>query len=355
MENRFKVSAAPHLHDKSTVSNVMWQVVIALVPALIAAVYFYGINALMLTVYGVVAAVATEFLIQKWRKIPVTVMDGSAVLTGILLTYNLHAGAPWWLPVVGSIFAIAIGKQVFGGLGNNPVNPALLARAFLVASWPTLTTSGWVAPKGGILSGITCLEGLGAKAEALITSSTPLGVAKMLRDSDFVAGLGSGEGAKIFNALFDSSTLQHLFWGNIGGVIGEVSAFALLLGAAWLIYKNIIEWRIPVSYILTVFILTFIFGGIKGLGHFSLLLPLFHVLAGGMVLGAFFMATDYVTSPMTKLGRVYFGIGCGLLTVVIRLVGGYPEGVSYSILLMNLAVPLIDRWTLPKPFGGRKK
>ncbi len=355
MENRFKVSAAPHLHDKSTVSNVMWQVVIALVPALIAAVYFYGINALLLTVYGVVAAVVTEFLIQKWRKVPVTIADGSAVLTGLLLTYNLHAGAPWWLPVVGSVFAIAIGKQVFGGLGNNPVNPALLARAFLVASWPTLTTSGWVAPKNGILSGITCLEGLGSKAEALITSSTPLGVAKMLRDSDFVAGLGSGEGAKIFNALFDSSTLQHLFWGNIGGVIGEVSAFALLLGAAWLIYKNIIEWRIPVAYMATVFFLTFIFGGIKGLGQFSLLLPVFHVLAGGMVLGAFFMATDYVTSPMTKLGRIYFGIGCGLLTVVIRLIGGYPEGVSYSILLMNLAVPLIDRWTLPKPFGGRKK
>jgi electron transport complex protein RnfD len=355
MENKFKVSAAPHLHDKTTVSNVMWQVVIALVPALIAAVYFYGINALFLTIYGVVAAVLTEYLIQKWRKVPVTVSDGSAVLTGLLLTYNLHAGAPWWLPVVGSVFAIAIGKQVFGGLGNNPVNPALLARAFLVASWPTLTTSGWVAPKAGAMSGITCLEGLGTKASALITSATPLGVAKMLRDSDFVSGLASGEGAKVFNALFDSSTLQNLFWGNVGGVIGEVSAFALLLGAAWLIHKKIIEWRIPVSFILTVVALSFFFGGIKGLGQFSLLLPIFHILSGGLLLGAIFMATDYVTSPMTRTGRIYFGIGCGVLTVVIRLVGGYPEGVSYSILLMNLAVPLIDKWTMPKPFGGRKK
>jgi electron transport complex protein RnfD len=355
MENKYKVSAAPHLHDKTTVTNVMWNVVIALIPALIAGVYFYGINALLLTIYGVVAAVVTEYLIQKWRKVPITVADGSAVLTGILLTYNLHAGAPWWLPVIGSVFAIAIGKQVFGGLGNNPVNPALLARAFLVASWPTLTTSGWVAPRTGVLSGITCLDGLGAKATNLITSATPLGVAKMLRDSEFVSSLATGEGSKIFNGLFDSSTLQNLFWGNIGGVIGEVSAFALLIGAAWLIYKNIIEWRIPISYIVTVFILTFFFGGIKGLGQYSLVLPVFHILSGGLLLGAFFMATDYVTSPMTRKGRIYFGIGCGVLTVVIRLIGGYPEGVSYSILLMNLAVPLLDKWTLPKPFGGRKK
>jgi len=352
MSKGYAVSAAPHVKQKISVSSVMWQVVAALVPALIAAVYFFGIRSLMLTMYGVMAAVITEAVVQKFRGIPVTIKDGSAVVTGILVAFNINVAAPWWIPVVGAVFAIAIGKQIFGGLGHNPFNPALLSRAFLTASWPTLLTAGWTSTKLGSISGIEHFSGLSAKAQALITSATPLGVAKTLRNIDF---LGASETEVIMNKLADIGTIQNAFWGNIGGVIGEVSAAALLLGAAWLAFRHIIEWRIPVSYIATVFVLTFVFGGLNGMMSASILLPVFHIFSGGLILGAFFMATDMVTSPVTKRGRLVFGIGCGVLTVVIRLVGGYPEGVSYSILLMNIAVPLIDKFTLPKAFGEVKK
>lgn len=363
--SRLVVSPSPHLHDRTSIPMVMWNVVLALVPALVAAVYFWGFRALWLTLAGAMAAVITEGLIQKFRKVPITIADGSAFLTGLLLSYNIHAGAPFWLPVVGAVFAIAVGKQVFGGLGRNPVNPALLGRVFLLASWPTLMTSGWQTTKQaiqGTLSGINpaMVTNITDKAKDLITSSTPLGVAKALRDSTTVQSLISDAGGdtelplRIFNGLFDFSTLRSIFLGNIGGCIGEVSALALLLGAAYLVYKNIIEWRIPLFYIGTVFGLSFLFGGIAGSGY-SILLPFFHIFAGGLLLGAFFMATDYTTSPITKAGRIYYAIGCGVLTIVIRLVGGYPEGVSYSILLMNVATPLIDKFTMPKAFGRVKK
>ncbi|GAB1468043.1 RnfABCDGE type electron transport complex subunit D [Candidatus Cloacimonadota bacterium] len=367
MKDKYLVSSAPHFHDKTTIPMVMWNVVIALTPALVFAVYYWGIRALVLTLLGAVSAVVTEALIQKLRKVPISVADGSAFLTGMLLSYNINAGAPLWLPIMGSVFAIAVGKQVFGGLGNNPVNPALLGRAFLLASWPTLMTSGWLKPKTGNLSGLnnldaiaTNLQNVSPKAYALVTGATPLKVVQTLRDSSFVASLGStaGDGANlannIFTSMIDPESLKNLFWGNIGGCIGEVSAFALLLGAAYLLYKNIIEWRIPLFYIGTVFVLTFLFGPIKGSG-FSMTLPFFHIFAGGLMLGAFFMATDYTTTPLTKNGRIIFAIGCGVLTVVIRLVGGYPEGVSYSILFMNVMTPLIDRFTIPKAFGRIKK
>ena len=278
--------------------------------------------------------------------------DGSAVVTGLLVAFNINVAAPWWIPVVGAIFAIAIGKQVFGGLGFNVFNPALLARAFLVASWPTLMTSGWIPTNMNSLSGITNFADLSIKAQDLITSATPLGVAKTIRNIDF---LGASDTSIVMNKLAEIATLKNLFWGNVGGVIGEVSVAALLIGAAFLAYKHIIEWRIPVSYISTVFVLTYIFGGVDGLFSASLLLPVFHVFAGGLMLGAFFMATDMVTSPVTKKGRIIFGIGCGLITVVIRLVGGYPEGVSYAIWLRNIFVPLIDRFSIPKAFGEVKK
>jgi len=367
MKDKVIVSPAPHLHDRTSIPNVMWNVVLALTPALIASVYFWGFKSLLLTLLGAVAAVCTEALIQKLRKVPIAVAAGSAFLTGMLLAYNIHANAPWWLPVIGSVFAIAVGKQVFGGLGNNPVNPALLGRAFLLASWPTLMTNGWVATKAGSINGITNLklihenlQGIAPKAYDLVTSATPLKVAQTLRDSTFVNSLTSDSGTnldlvnRIFMGLTDGSTIQNLFWGNIGGCIGEVSVFALLLGAAWLLWKNIIEWRIPLFYLATVAVLTLLFGGIKGSGV-SLSVPVFHLFSGGLMLGAFFMATDYTTTPMTKKGRIIFGIGCGLLTVVIRLVGGYPEGVSYSILFMNVMTPLIDALTVPKAFGKVKK
>ncbi|MCD6181428.1 MAG: RnfABCDGE type electron transport complex subunit D [Candidatus Cloacimonetes bacterium] len=360
MSNVYAVSAAPHIKQKISVSSVMWQVVLALMPAMLAAIYFFGFRSLMLTLYSVVAAVSTEAVIQQLRKVPVSVSDGSAVVTGILVAFNINVASPWWLPVIGSIFAIAIGKQIFGGLGHNPFNPALLARAFMVASWPTLTTAGWTATKplfaitktiGTSINGLNPAS-LPANIPSVITSATPLGVAKALRDT---AQIGPDLAPTIMNKLASIETIQNLFWGNVGGVIGEVSAAALLLGAAFLAYKHIIEWRIPISYIGTVFVLTYVFGGINGLFSASLLLPIFHIFAGGLILGAFFMATDMVTSPVTKRGRIIFGVGCGVLTTTIRLVGGYPEGVSYSILLMNIATPLIDRLTAPKAFGEVKK
>ncbi len=365
MKGKYLVSPAPHLHDKTSVSMIMWNVILALSPALVFAVYFWGFRALMLTMIGAFSAVLTEALVQKFRKVPIAVADGSAFLTGMLLAYNIHANSPWWLPVMGSVFAIVIGKQVFGGLGNNPVNPALLGRAFLLASWPTLMTGGWV-PAKATMSGINPemvaanFQQIAPKAYSLITSATPLGVAKALRDTSFVSSLGSsasestGIAINIFNSLISLDTLKSLFWGNIGGCIGEVSAFALLLGAAYLLYKNIIEWRIPLYYIGSVFVLSFLFAGIKG-AQYSLLLPFFHIFSGGLMLGAFFMATDYSTTPLTKNGRIVFALGCGILTIVIRLVGGYPEGVSYSILFMNVMTPLIDRLTMPKAFGEVKK
>lgn len=365
LENRFTVSAAPHLHDKSGVKSVMWNVILALVPALVFAVYYFGIRALILSLTGAIAAVLTEALIQKLRKVPITITDGSAFLTGLLVAFNIHAGAPLWLPIIGAIVAIGIGKQAFGGLGNNPVNPALVGRAFLLASWPTKMTAGWVQAKGASLSGINNLEmistnlrDLSLKAHTLVTGATPLNVAQTLRDTSFVAEINQSAGmdlaSRIFSNLYELETLKNLFWGNIGGCIGEISAFALLLGAAYLLYRNIIEWRIPLFYLGTVFVISLLFGGIKG-SEFSLMLPFFHLFSGGLLLGAFFMATDYSTTPVTKGGRIIFGIGCGLLTMMIRLKGGYPEGVSYSILLMNVFTPLIDKLTMPKAFGKVKK
>jgi len=374
MKDKFIVSPAPHLHDRTSIPNVMWNVVIALLPALVFAVYYWGWRSLWLTLLGALSAVLTEALIQKLRKVPITISDGSAFLTGMLLSYNISANSPWWLPVLGAAFAIAVGKQVFGGLGNNPVNPALLGRAFLLASWPSLMTSGdtwtWTLRRPfsqASINGISNLDlihqnlqTVAPKAYDLVTSATPLKVAQTLRDSSFVNTITSSDSLNsvisnnIFTSLFDLGTLQQLFWGNVGGCIGEVSVFALLLGAAYLLWKNIIEWRIPLFYIGTVFVLTFFLGGIKGTGY-SLMLPFFHIFAGGLMLGAFFMATDYTTSPLTKKGRVIYAVGCGLMTVIIRLWGGYPEGVSYSILFMNVMTPLIDKITMPKAFGRIKK
>ena len=355
MSDVYAVSAAPHIKQRISVSSVMWQVVLALTPALLAGIFFFGIQSLLLTIYAVIAAVCTEAVIQKLRGVPLTAGDGSAVVTGILIAFNINSSSPWWLPVVGAVFAIAIGKQVFGGLGYNIFNPALLGRAFLVASWPTLMTSGWkpTAPMYKIFeSSINGLRNLPANIPEAITSATPLGVAKALRDTTQIS---ADMAETVLNNLASADTIQNVFWGNIGGVIGEVSAAALLIGAAFLACKHIIEWRIPISYIGTVFVLIYIFGGLNGIFSASIMLPVFHIFSGGLILGAFFMATDLVTSPVTKKGRIIFGIGCGVFTVVIRLVGGYPEGVSYSILLMNIAVPLIDKYTLPKIFGEVKK
>jgi len=344
MEKKFLVSASPHITHQDTIPRIMCGVIISLVPAIAGSVYFFGVRAVWVLLFAIVSAVATEALLQFLTKKPITVKDGSAIVTGILLGFNVPVEVPWWIPVIGSAFAIAIGKIPFGGLGFNPMNPALLGRAFLLASWPTRLTIFQTIPRGGTLSGID-----------VITNATPLNVFKISKDiianqADLAMQTEKvTQATRAIDQLYDS--YAKLFWGNVGGCLGETSAFLLLLGAVYLIYKRYIGLRIPLSYIGTVALLSWIFGGTEGLFSGD---PIFHVLAGGLILGAFFMATDMVTSPVTSNGRIYFGVGCGILTVLIRLVGGYPEGVSYSILLMNLTVPLLDRFTKPKTFGKMK-
>ncbi|NOZ61524.1 MAG: RnfABCDGE type electron transport complex subunit D [Calditrichaeota bacterium] len=358
MENRLLVSASPHIAHKDSVQKIMFGVVIALLPAAIGGVYFFGAQAAWTIVLAILSAMITEALIEKLTKKPITIADGSAIVTGILLAFNVPPEVPWWIPVIGSAFAIAIGKIPFGGLGYNPMNPALLGRAFLLASWPSHMTIFKVAPRGGSLSGINphAIVNYGLDA---ITSATPLNVFKTQRGilSEWRDVLKSGIENPVLQAKANlannaisqlSDSYANLFWGKVGGCIGETSVFLLLIGALYLIYKRYIGLRIPLTYIGTVALLTWIFAGTEGFFSGD---PLFQVLSGGLILGAFFMATDMVTSPVTPKGRVWFGFGCGVITVIIRLVGGYPEGVSYSILLMNLTVPLLDRYTKPKTFG----
>ncbi|NMB43233.1 MAG: RnfABCDGE type electron transport complex subunit D [Clostridiales bacterium] len=313
MENRLLASSAPHILSNETTSSIMRDVLIALAPATIASVYFFRFAALKLIVLAVVAAVVTEAVMQKAMKKKVTINDYSAAVTGLLLAFNIPASSPWWIPVVGSVFAIAICKQLFGGLGSNFINPALAARGFLLASWPVIMTT-WTSP--------------GPDA---VATATPLAILK--------PG-GEAVGEKL-PALWD------VFVGNIGGSIGETSALLLIVGAIYLFWRGIINWRVPFTYIATVAIIMLAFtGNITDMAY--------HLFAGGLMLGAFYMATDYSSSPVTPKGQIIFGIGCGLITSIIRLKGGYPEGVSYSILLMNVATPLIDKYTSPKVFGGAK-
>lgn len=313
MENtRFLVSSSPHIRSGESTQRIMMDVAIALLPALISGVWFFGLKALWLTVVGVAFAVATEVVMQKIMKRPVTVKDFSAVVTGILIAFNVPVTLPWWMVAIGSIFAIAIVKQAFGGVGYNFVNPALAARAVLLASWPVDMTA-WVQP--------------GADA---VSTATPLAILK---------------GTEATGVL---PSLWSMFVGNIGGSIGETSALALLIGGLYLIYRKVISPRIPVTYIATVGIFAFIFSG------FDLAIVPYHIFAGGLFLGAIFMATDYSSSPMTAKGQIVFAVGLGLMTSIIRFFGGYPEGVSYSILLMNVVTPLIDRFTMPRKFGEVK-
>ncbi|HZX46548.1 MAG TPA: RnfABCDGE type electron transport complex subunit D [Clostridia bacterium] len=312
------VSSSPHIRSEETVQRIMLDVIIALLPAAAASVYFFGMGALMVMLVSIGAAVAAEAAIQKIRNKPVTINDGSAVITGLLLALTLPPSLPLWMAAAGAVVAIGIGKQVYGGLGCNPFNPALVGRAFLIVSFPVQMTT-WTSP----LDGVTCATLLGIKILDGVTCATPLGLLKM-------------EGVK--------TGYMELFLGNVGGSLGETSALLLILGGAYLIYRGVIDWRIPVSYLGTVAVLTLV------LGHD----PMFHLLAGGLMLGAFFMATDMVTTPLTRLGRIIFGIGAGVLVVIIRLYGGYPEGVLFSILLMNIFTPIIDKFIQPRIYGEVK-
>jgi len=308
MLKRLVVSVSPHIRIKGNIPRMMWDVAIALVPATIASVYFFGSKAIYVILVTTFSALITEALIQKLCKKPVTIFDGSAVVTGILLGFNLPPGIPLWMAGVGGAIAISIGKQAFGGLGHNIFNPALVARTILLISFPVAMTT-WSPPRF-------------ISFDAL-TYATPLTALKE-------------------NSIL--TPLKDLFIGNVGGCIGETSALALIIGALYLLLKKHITWHIPATFIATAGILCWIFGGAELFrGPF-----LFHILAGGLLLGALFMATDPVTSPTSRSGRVIFGIGCGAITALIRLKGGPPEGVSFSILLMNAFTPLIDRFIRPR-------
>jgi electron transport complex protein RnfD len=295
----------------------MGDVVIALLPASAGAVYFFGFRALTIILISIVTAVAAEALCQYLMGREITIKDYSAVVTGLLLALNFPVSVPYWIPVIGSAFAIIIVKQLFGGLGQNFMNPALAARAFLVASWPAIMTR-WTAPGTAVVD--------------LVTTATPLAILKG-------------------NAPGPLPLLGDIFIGNIGGCLGETSAALLILGALYLLYKEIISWRIPATFIGTVALFTWIFGGDAYFtGKF-----LYHIFAGGLILGAFYMATDYSSSPITRKGQLIYGMGCGLITAVIRIYGGLPEGVTFSILIMNSAGPLIEKYTIPRVFGEVKK
>ena len=309
----FVVSGTPHVRSKESIQSIMRDVIIALVPATAAGIYYFGLRALILIVAAIISAVFFEWLYEKITKKPVTINDLSAVVTGLLLAMNLPASAPVWVAIVGSAFAIIFAKQLFGGLGQNFINPALAGRAFLLASYPTEMTT-WVVPNG-----------LAADAA---TYATRL--------------------AQLKNGALDAS-LKQLVMGQVGGTIGETCAIALIIGGIYLLYKHVISWKIPVIYIATVFILFAV------IGRHGMRMPLQEIFAGGVMLGGIFMATDYASSPVTPKGQVIFAVGAGLLTYLIRTFGGYPEGVSYSILIMNCCVPLIERFTEPTIFGALPK
>ena len=337
MARMFEVSASPHFRDRTDIPVIMYSVAAALMPALFGAIYFFGVRALWIIALTVLTCVAAEGIIQKLLGKPLTIKNGSAVVTGILLAFNLPSGISWWIPVLGGVFAIGVAKMTFGGLGYNPMNPALLGRVFLLFSFPVQMTTKWQAPTG--------FPGIDAQ-----TTATPLNI---LKENSSILHNQNLYSIDTVNAAMSkvadlNTSLMNMFIGNRSGSIGETSVLLLLIGAAFLMYKRYIGWKIPFSYIATVGILSWIFGGYQGLftGPW-----LFHVLSGGLILGAFFMATDMVTSPITFQGRILYGIGCGIFTVIIRLIGGFPEGVAFSILLMNLAVPLLDRLSKPKVFG----
>jgi Na+-translocating ferredoxin:NAD+ oxidoreductase subunit D len=319
-----QVSSSPHIRDSATTRRLMLDVIIALLPALGVSIYMFGLRSLLVIVLTTASAVLFEFASRKWMKRDQTAGDLSAVVTGLLLAFNLPPTIPLWIPIVGSFIAIVIVKQLFGGIGQNFANPAITARIILTLSFPAFMTR-WAVLSGraadyGIPASESITDGLD-----LVATATPLAV------------MQSGEAAQ--GAW---PTYLDLFLGFKGGCLGEVSIIALLIGAAYLFARKVIAPWIPLSFIGTVALLTFLFGQD----------PLYHVLSGGLVLGAFFMATDYVTSPMTMKGKIIFGVGCGIITAFIRLFGSLPEGVSFSILLMNILTPHIERWTIPVPFGG---
>lgn len=321
MQKKLVVTSSPLLRNSAvSTRGIMLDVVIALLPAALAAVWFFGAAALSLILVSVASAVLAELLYQKLTHQKSTIGDLSAVVTGLLVAYNIPANAPWWMAAIGSIIAIILVKQMFGGLGQNFINPALAARTVLMLSWAGLMAATAV-PAGGQLFGLT---DVGADT---VAGATPL--------------------------VNGGYSLWQLFIGDVPGMLGETSKLALILGGVYLIVRRVVDWRVPVSFIATAFILFWVETGcIYAPGTTDS--ALYQLLSGGLILGAFFMATDYVTCPVTKWGRVIMGIGCAALLFVIRTYGSYPEGCSFGILFMNVCTPLIDKWTTPKTFGAVK-
>ena len=316
-EQLFVISSAPHVNSEETIPKIMYTVVLALIPAMLCAVVFFGFRAVLLIATCVITCMVTEYIFQRARNKEITFKDGSAMVTGILLALVLPPNLSILSAALGSVVAIAIGKQVFGGLGYNIFNPALVGRAFLQATYPVAMTT-WVKPFFYVGS------------PDAITTATPLALMK-------------------FEA--QSTAYWKLLFGYIGGCLGETSALAIIIGGAYLLYRECIEWRIPAAYLGTVFVLGTVFWLVDSSVYPD---PIFQLLAGGLMLGALFMATDMVTSPVTPLGCWIFGTGAGILVIIIRLFGGLPEGVMYSILLMNGITPLLNRYTKPKVFGQQK-
>lgn len=306
MERLLALSSSPHIHARQDTRDIMMWVLIALAPSGLTGVYFLGVRSAIVMAVCVVAAVASEYVWQKVAKQNSSICDLSAAVTGLLLAYNLPPSIPFWMAAVGSVFAIIVVKQFFGGVGQNIMNPALAGRAMMLTSWPVPMTT-WT------------VDG--------VSAATPLAIIK--------------------NGMDGLPSLTDLVIGRVGGCIGETSALALLIGFAILLARDIVKWHVPVIYIAVVAALSAALGRPAG--------PIYEICAGGLMLGAIFMATDYTTSPMSRKGQIIFAVGCGVLTGLIRTFGGYPEGVSYSIIIMNLTVPLIDKFTRPRVFGEVKK
>jgi len=331
MGNLLNISPSPHTHGEETTRKLMFGVVIALMPALFASVFYFGTGAVIVTATSVVSCILFEYLIQRFIfKKPISITDGSALVTGLLLAFNLPSNIPVFIIVIGSFVSIAVAKMTFGGLGNNPFNPALVGRVFMLISFPVQMTS-WPVP-AGLKTGYT----------DAITGATPLAILK--------EGIKNGE--SLSQLMEKIPTTLQMFLGKMGGSIGEVAAIALLIGLAYMLIKKIITWHIPVSIIVTIALFTTILWLVNPEANAS---PVFHLLTGGVLLGAIFMATDYVTSPMNPKAMIIYGCGIGVLTVVIRVWGAYPEGVSFAILIMNAFVPLMNSYIKSKRFGEEVK
>ena len=326
MSNLLTISPSPHIHSGDSTQKIMYRVVYAMIPALLWSVFVFGLDALRVTLIAVVACLAFEYVIQKYlMKIKPMITDGSALITGILLAFNVPSNIPWWIIVIGALASIGIGKLSFGGLGSNIFNPALVGRVFLLISFPVQMTSWPVNSRSGIDA---------------VTSATPLNIIKE----------GITNGTPISEISKSLPSTVEMFFGEIGGSLGEISALLLIIGGLYMLFTKVITWHIPVSIIATVALVAGVFWLVNPEIYIN---PTYHVLTGGLMLGAIFMATDMVSSPMNPKGQMIYGVGIGLITISIRLFGAYPEGISFAILIMNAFTPLINTYVKPKRFGGK--